>query len=138
MTKLTCLAAAIAAFATLSPALSQPAANLPDGPITRAEVIVGAKRQFAAMDANHDGVISHAEFDAYRAAQAAGRTADGLFSHVGSHWFDKADANGDGRVTPEEAGARPLQMFDMADANHDGTVSPAERRIALMMMSLGK
>jgi Ca2+-binding EF-hand superfamily protein len=132
------IALTAAAVLTLSPALAQSPEALPDRPITRAEVIAGLKRQFAAMDANHDGTISRDEFEAYHARQAASGGDAGPFAHVGSHWFDKADANGDGRVTLSEAEARPLQLFDMADADHDGTVSLAERKIALMMASFGK
>ena len=132
------IALAATAILALSAVSAQNPEPLPDRPITRAEVIAGLKRQFAAMDANHDGTISRDEFEAYHARQAAGGGDAGLFAHVGSHWFDKADANGDGRVTPAEAEARPLQLFDMADADHDGTVSLAERKIALMMMSFGK
>ena len=122
----------------LTPAAAQNSAALPDRPIARSEVVAGIKRQFAAMDANHDGFISRDEFEAYHARQTASGEDSGLFAHVGSHWFEKTDTNGDGRVTPAEAQARPLQLFDMADANHDGIVSPEERKIALMMMSFGK
>ena len=87
-------------------------------------MIAGIKQQFAAMDTNHDGVVTRDEFDAYRANPAPG--AGGVFGHVGGHWFDKADAAGNGRVTLAEAEARPLQLFDMADSNHDGVVDRNE------------
>ncbi|UAK25146.1 EF-hand domain-containing protein [Sphingomonas nostoxanthinifaciens] len=131
--------AALAATAIATVAVAQGAADLPDRPIRRAEVIDVVKRQFAALDANHDGVVTSAEFDAFRAKQAAGKAevAAGPFGHVGGHWFERADAKGDGRVTLAEAEARPLQLFDMADVDHDGVISAQERKVATMMMSLG-
>lgn len=42
--------------------------------------------------------------------------------------FNKADANGDGRLDRQEAAQFPpvLQRFDMLDADHDGFVTRAE------------
>jgi hypothetical protein len=125
---------------TSSVAFARGGDDLPNRPITRAEVRSVLDRQFKAMDGNHDGRISRDEFDAYRAKQAAGDTAATLpaFAHVGSRWFDKADDNGDGVVTPAESAARPLKFFDMADGNGDGVISLKERQTAMAMMSLGK
>lgn len=114
------------------------AQNLPDRPVTRMEVIAAAKAQFQKIDANHDGIVTRAEFDAYRSKQAASGDDDSPFTHVGGHWFDHADPNGTGRVTLEQAEQHPLQMFDMADMNHDGVLSPAEARMAMAFRSFGK
>jgi hypothetical protein len=124
-------ACAIALLA-VAPAFAKGGADLPDRPISRSEVIAGIKQQFTAMDTNHDGVVTRDEFDAYHAAQSP--DADGVFGHVGGHWFDKADAASDGRVTLAEAEMRPLRMFDMADSNHDGVVDQHERKTAMAMM----
>jgi Ca2+-binding EF-hand superfamily protein len=130
-----CLSFACAiALVTAAPAFAQHGAELPDRPIARSEVIAGVKQQFAAMDSNHDGVVTRDEFEAYRAAQAP--DSGGLFGHVGGHWFDKADARGDGRITLAEAEARPLKLFDMADSNRDGVVDRGEMKSAMMMMKL--
>ena len=48
----------------------------------------------------------------------------------GDRWFDRADANKDGKVSLAEASAGPLAMFDRVDTNHDGKISPEERSIA--------
>jgi len=106
-----------------------------DGPITRAQVTAAVRRQFRAMDANNNGVVTRAEFEAYRARTGEGTPGD-PFGHVGHKWFEKADTNGDGRVTFAEAEARPDQLFDMADLNHDGVVSPSERQMASMLMGV--
>jgi hypothetical protein len=137
MMKPLCFALAVAAG--ISPALAQSAPRLGERPIARTEVIAAIKHQFAAMDSNHDGVVSQAEFQAYRTRQADSPDAPGAgaFGHVGSRWFERADGDGDGRVTLAEAEAHPLRLFDMADANRDGVVSVEEQKVALMMMKLG-
>ena len=120
-----------------SPALAQTAAQFPDRPIARGEVIAVVKRQFAAMDTNHDGVVTRAEFDAFRAHQRPAPPSGVVaIAHIGGNWFDRADANGDGRVTLDEALARPLHLFDLADVNHDGVVSVTERDVAMTLMRM--
>lgn len=54
--------------------------------------------------------------------------------HMGDKWFDRADANHDGKLTLAEASAGPLAMFDRADTNHDGTISPDEHKAAMEKM----
>lgn len=132
------LLCAVAASASI--AVAQTREELPDRPIAKAEVRALLDQQFKAMDSNRDGKITPAEFEAYRAKQAAGDTGDALpaFAHVGGRWFEKSDADGDGVVTPAEAAARPMKFFDMADADGDGVISLEERRIAISMMSFGK
>lgn len=111
---------------------------LPDRPIRRAEVIAAVKAQFAAIDANHDGVVTRDEFDRFRASPAGQRASASTdpFSHIGGHWFDHADPDGTGRVTLDAAERHPLSLFDMADVNHDGVVSVAEMQAAQAMRSL--
>lgn len=124
----------IALFAS-APALAQDLSALPDRPIARSEVVAAVKRQFAGMDANHDGVVTRDEFERYRAHQPAA-TGVAALTHVGEHWFEHVDADGDGRVTPAEASARPLRLFDLADVNHDGTVSVGERQAAQALLAI--
>ena len=114
------------------------AQTLPDRPVRRVEVAAAAKAQFQKIDANHDGIVTRAEFEAYRAKQAASGGDDNPFTHVGGHWFNHADPNGTGRVTLEQAEQHPLQMFDMADMNHDGVLSPTEAQMAMALRSFGK
>ncbi|WP_404477061.1 EF-hand domain-containing protein [Novosphingobium sp. BL-52-GroH] len=113
------------------------AVELGQRPIKRTEVLAGVKAQFATMDRNHDGAIDDEEFEAYRARQAKLPDGGAGLYHIGSRWFEKSDADGDGRVTLAEAGTRPLQMFDLADANRDGIASVAEQKLAMMLKGLG-
>ncbi len=119
------------------PAFAQTAQQFPDRPIARAEVIAVVKRQFAAMDRNRDGVVTQPEFAAFRAHQSpAPPTGVEAIAHISGRWFERADADGDGRVTLDEALARPLQLFDLADIDRDGVVSVKERQVAMALMSL--
>lgn len=124
-----------------APLHAQGLEDLPDRPIARTEVIAVIERQFAAMDANHDGIVTEAEFVAYRRRQdrlpEARRSELAAFERVGPGWFEHADLAGDGRVTLREAEERPLRLFDLADTNGDGVVSVRERQLAAMLMALG-
>lgn len=125
-------------LAALTPAAARTADALPDRPIARTEVIAKVKALFGLLDTNRDGVVTPAEFHAYLAGTKATPAAADPFTHVGAHWFERNDADGDGRVTLAEAEARPLRMFDMADVDKDGVVSVRERQMAMALMSLGK
>jgi hypothetical protein len=137
------LAATLLVSATCTGAAvqAQGVEDLPDRPIARSEVLAVVKRQFAAMDSNRNGVVTPAEFEAYRsrtdAGSAAGSSELAAFDHLGRHWFERADEDGDGRVTLREAQARPTKLFDMADTDGDGVVSRSERQVAALLMSLG-
>lgn len=102
--------------------------------------------QFAKLDTNKDGQLSKSEFTAPRDEAMEGRRGEhrhgamgGMHRHGmrgmamgsgGKMWFERLDANKDGKVTLAEAETGALAMFDKVDANHDGTVTPEERRAA--------
>lgn len=114
------------------PAFAQADLTLGERPIKRAEVIAFVKKQFAEMDTNRDGQVSEAEFQAYREKQPDdGKRGIG---HIGGRWLEKTDTDGSGRVSLEEAIARPLKMFDMADMNGDGVASVEEQSMAQLLM----
>ena len=124
---------------TAAAASAQGVDDLPNRPIPRGEVVAVVKRQFAAMDSNRDGVVDQREFEAFRAVQSrTPPSATAAFDHIGGHWLERADADGDGRVTLREAMVRPLHLFDIADTDGDGVVSVRERELASMLMSLSK
>ncbi len=76
-----------------------------------------AKRLLDVFDANGDGKISRAEFDAKRKAR------------IQAH-FKKMDADGDGHLTLEEFErarlARGGRRFERLDANGDGVIDATE------------
>jgi len=77
---------------------------------------------FKTMDANGDGAISKAEFDAFNAKR-----------------FKELDVNGDGKITLDEMAAERKKVvakskkslkdsFNEADANHDGALTEEEAK----------
>jgi Ca2+-binding EF-hand superfamily protein len=102
---------------------------------------------FEAMDADKDGKITSAEFDAFRAAEfaKADTNADGQLSaeelaakHIAdmtaraagmaAKMIERMDDNADGQLSAEEIaqGPRAPTMFERADADDDGAISKAE------------
>jgi len=93
-----------------------------DGMISReeAKALPQLEKHFDEVDANHDGQVTAEEIRAYqhkaRSQQAAAR-------------FKKADTNGDGKISRDEAkaGAPGLaKHFDEIDTNKDGFLTPDE------------
>lgn len=94
-----------------------------DGVLTRAEFDAGREATFARLDADRNGQLTRAEMRAERGDRGSrGRRGGGR--HGG---FEGADANNDGNITREEFLARPTAMFDRIDANHDGVIQASER-----------
>lgn len=91
-----------------------------DGAITRAEFDASRDARFAEQDANNDGQLSREEMRAGFRGRGHGRHG-GMFRLAG------ADANNDGNITRDEFLSRPVQMFDRMDANNDGVISADER-----------
>lgn len=89
-----------------------------DGSISRAEF--DAPRANAGERAGHDGKRGH--------RRMAHNGMAGGFG--GGRMLARADADKDGRVSLAEATTPALQRFDRADADHDGTLTPEERKAA--------
>ena len=132
--------AAIAGAAGLAVAQGRPDGPPPGGPagflfqadanhdnvLTRAEFDAGRDAHFAQMDANRDGQLSREEMREGR------RGPGGPDGHRGGrgggmHRLAGADVNNDGNITRDEFLARPLQEFARLDANSDGVISASER-----------
>jgi hypothetical protein len=104
---------------------------------------LGPEAAFDRMDANHDGSMSRAEFLAYRsrgprgARNGVAAPDEAARPHRASlgwgftgRWFDRADADHDGRISLAEAQRAATALFDGLDTNHDGVLSPEERAAA--------
>ena len=127
--------------------------------ITRAQVVSNADRQFAAMDANHDGVLTRAEMDNFARNQVIGAAMErnkAMFDALDTNHdgklsreefakligqlptpntgplFAKLDPRHTGKITRDAFRAAALVNFNKVDTNHDGIVTPAEQRAAAM------
>ena len=112
-----------------------------DGFVTAAEI--GAMRgeamgkMFERMDADQNGSISRAEFDAAHMGGPGGRHGGdhGMkMGRGGGRMMMMADADKDGRVSQAEAVSGALAMFDRADTDKNGVLTSSERRSAWQAM----
>jgi hypothetical protein len=119
-----------AAFAQTPP--SGPADGPPrdpwgDGDVTRAESLAKAGEMFDHIDTNHDGVIREAEEEAAVAAGGPGGRMIGFA-------LQRADADGDGKLSRQEFLTSQGERFDRQDADKDGKLTKAERDAAREQM----
>lgn len=84
-----------------------------DGALQLTELPPRMQQHMAAADTDHDGTLSPAELTAFRQAREQER-------------FARLDANGDGAITADEAGAERWAFLSRADADHDGRLTRAE------------
>lgn len=92
-----------------------------DGVVTRAEFDAGRDARFASMDADHDGALDRGEHRRGHREMMGGHHGGRQGMMAG------ADANGDGSISRDEFLAHPLQMFARLDANSDGSISAEEQ-----------
>lgn len=107
----------------------------------------GPSFPFETVDANKDGKVTEAEFNAYRAAEskAIDANADGTLSveeltaahlaklteratDMATKMVERMDTDGDNALSAAELVARPMpaMLFDKADTDADGAVTKAE------------
>jgi hypothetical protein len=98
-----------------------------DGKITLSEFRTARVTQMMKLDANKDGKVSKAEFD----ARGQGRGApEGKPKGDGSRMFGMLDTNKDGALDKAELGKMAEKRFARMDADGDGVLSAAERQSA--------
>lgn len=97
-----------------------------DGTLTRAEFDAGRRAEFARLDANHDGSLSRDEGRAGRMHRRGGHGRG--HGHGGpGMMMGNADANNDGNITRDEFLAGPIEHFNRLDTNHNGVLEASER-----------
>lgn len=95
-----------------------------DGKISAAEHAAGAKAMFEKMDANHDGKVTAAEMTAAHEAitgQAAKKSDMSAADKIKA-----IDTDGDGVLTADEHAKGAAAMFAKMDTNKDGFLAKEE------------
>jgi Ca2+-binding EF-hand superfamily protein len=110
--------AGAAALILAVPALAQ----LPQGPISRADFLAQSRAHFADLDTNHDGALTKDELSAALAKQFGGTPPAEIVDKI----FAALDTNGDGKATTAEIDTHATERFNQWDTNHDGTLTPEE------------
>ncbi len=100
----------------------------------------GRARFCADNDLNRDGSVSHAEFDSATAKRFAAATANAKamtqaqfaadvtahYRDIGARYFQRLDADHDGKLSLKEYAAPDQKFFARLDRNRDGTVTRDE------------
>jgi Ca2+-binding EF-hand superfamily protein len=104
----------------------------PMGPQTRAEVQAKVKEHFAKIDANHDGVVTQAEFEAHHAAMKAEWEAKRAERRA--ELFAKLDTDKNGQLSKAEFTAARPDRPEGGEGGHNGHWRDHHR----MGMSMGR
>jgi hypothetical protein len=86
----------------------------------------GGAPTFDAVDTDHDGTISKAEFQAFAAHVPAHSPGTHFVHHTMPMDIKTLDANGDGKISFEEFAAPMKAHFAELDADHDGVLDADE------------
>jgi Ca2+-binding EF-hand superfamily protein len=90
-----------------------------DGLITRAEFQEARMRIFIRLDRNGDGYIDKSD-------ASGGPLRRRKVEQVIAGLVSRLDKDGDGRISRAEFQSAPMVMFERADLNHDGVVDAQE------------
>ena len=103
---------------------------------TQASAAAKFSREFAATDANKDGVLTKAEVQARmgRMRLGAKRPDAANAGKLTDLWFSRADLNKNGKVTEPEAQRLLAAVFQRYDANRDGRIGGGEKATAKSKM----
>lgn len=152
------LAASAALAAMVAAGLSTAAFAERGGPGHGAEGPFGAMPvpSFAELDADKDGKVTQAEFDAFRAARVAALDGDrdGKLSvaeikaqamaraevradEMAAKMVEARDTDGDGMLSAAEMAVLPApqMIFDRIDSDGDGAITEAEAEVARERMA---
>ena len=88
-----------------------------DGAVTRAELEQGLRAEFAKADANHKGCLD---------ADEARVVNQERWQKDQSTYSPLVDFKGDGCIDFNEFAAQPRSLFEQMDANGDGKIAPEE------------
>ncbi len=94
-----------------------------DGKITLAEYQASRVARTMRADTDGDGKISKAEFTAM-VQKRMSRQGDGGEAPDIDAMFDRQDINGDGFITKDEIEHGAARRFDMMDTAHQGWIAP--------------
>ncbi|MBO9707835.1 MAG: hypothetical protein J7521_06465 [Caulobacter sp.] len=109
-----------------------------DGVVTKEEFKAGREKQFARIDANHDGVLSHDEYVGEFKGRLEARLAASTDTpekkeeermrqmRQAEVRFGVLDSDKSGGITPAEFEYSGWRMFVTHDTNKDGVVSAAD------------
>lgn len=109
-----------------------------DGSVSKEEFKAGREKQFAGVDANHDGFLSHDEYVGEFTARLAKRLAASTDTaekkeeervrqlRQADVRFGVLDTDKSGGITPAEFDYSGWRMFVTHDTNKDGAVSAAD------------
>ena len=139
-------AALVAGAAIAQPHMMMRADADNDGNLTLAEVNAEIDAHLARIDANGDGAVdaeeretAHAMMREMRAERRGAGDGEGRGEHRGHRggrhggpggMLERMDADGDGRITRGELGARAEEHFARIDSDGNGVVTEAEREAA--------
>lgn len=104
-----------------------------DGALTKEEMAASRLQRLGGSDTDKDGFISADELAEHAAAQARARK-DKDFSRFAGRF----DANKDGKVALEEIKTFDPPFFNKADTNGDGKLTKEERQAAKAMRHKGR
>ena len=124
-----------AAFAQPVPPADAPAP--PPAPMTLQQFQQERVARTMQADNDHDGRVSKAEWEAYRASHPSGHGHGDGGGHENAGdgpprrfdpdaMFARLDTNGDGYLTPDEIAAQAAERFRRMDRNGDGVLTPDE------------